>query len=602
MATSSIDYNPTLIYHEGDYCKWPTDGTVDGYLWRCKTTTTGVFDEECWIQLGLVIDQTGYLKSDEGDITYADEVYMKEEGGIFEGEVSYNINGATSDSRKPFRFLKGSSENGDMCVFQGGYGSTVLSSGNLVANTSIFADSKFNITPEAKDLAVISYGEVNVFTNALSTQSAIKALTLDKTGKLLVKAKDTDVVNSTTEVATEAQVLKVKTELNNKITTNDSKVVHLEGGEVINGFKTFNTAPRLRNNLTPSTNTSKTNSIEDGLLQTSINSNGIIDGASIIRFQKTDGSREVRYRAGFRRIPESTEEGVNNNLWPTVSVGVSPSNATYGRFDTNLAYAPNPENSTSTSDQRIVTVGWANTPNSNNLVHKTGTEEIGGSKRFTDNIARKNLNITRGSSPSSDQYFDIYFTDKDNKWLGGLEQNVKTNKTNSLSVIISDTVNGSTNVQGCITLTENADTTTTTTLNTTYAYGPTQSLSASGTELITGNWIREAMHQWFNHGWHIRACDCIFQGPIGSGTINLTAPYDNYTFLMVDGGDDNQNNRTVRFVPVWVINQERAHGRNWALWGSVSGQYWYGAASSTTTSIISGGENSVITAIYGIKI
>ena len=167
----------------------------------------------------------------------------------------------------------------------------------------------------------------------------------------------------------------------------DNAVVKLTGDQNITGVKTFNNIPRLRNNLTNSL--TLTANEEQGLLNVSQNTDGIIDGASIVRVVKYNANGEnrrfVAYRAGFKKANDS------GNNWPGVFVGVDTDGKTFGQFDTDKAFAPTPSTTTSTSDTYVATTGWTNTRLANysldtNVVHKTGNETISGTKTFNAEI------------------------------------------------------------------------------------------------------------------------------------------------------------------------------------------------------------------------
>lgn len=167
----------------------------------------------------------------------------------------------------------------------------------------------------------------------------------------------------------------------------DSVVVKLTGEQNITGTKSFNTAPRFRNDLTNSL--TLTANEEQGLLNVSQNTDGIVDGASIVRVVKYNANGEnkrfVAYRAGFRKTDDS------GNNWPGIFVGVDTDGKKFGQFDTDKVFAPTPSTTTSTSDTYIATTGWTNTRLANysldnSVVHNTGNETISGSKIFNAEI------------------------------------------------------------------------------------------------------------------------------------------------------------------------------------------------------------------------
>ena len=87
----------------------------------------------------------------------------------------------------------------------------------------------------------------------------------------------------------------------------------------------------------------------------------------------------------------------------------------------------------------------------NTVVHKTGNETISGVKTFINHI-EKQVNVIRGQAPSSSLFDHINFCDKNNNWLSGLEYNINTDKSSQISLVISDSVEDTTNVKGMINL------------------------------------------------------------------------------------------------------------------------------------------------------
>lgn len=153
--------------------------------------------------------------------------------------------------------------------------------------------------------------------------------------------------------------------------------VALQGNQTITGIKTFNSAPRFKSNLSPSTSSSKEKVIEDLLIQASTNTEGKVDGMFVSRVQDTGGNREVQYRGGFYA------PNAQVNRWPALALGVTSGETPYSNLKVDKAYAPTPSANSSTSENLIATTGWVNNPNkSTNVVHRTGNETITGTKVF----------------------------------------------------------------------------------------------------------------------------------------------------------------------------------------------------------------------------
>lgn len=229
----------------------------------------------------------------------------------------------------------------------------------------------------------------------------------------------------------------------------DNAVVKLTGDQTVTGVKTFNRAIKLRNNV-PNSLTATADG-EQALTSITTNSDGVIDGASIVRIVKYNANGEnrrfVAYRAGFRKADDS------GNNWPGIFVGVDTDGKTFGQFDTNKAFAPTPSTTTSTSDTYIATTGWTNIRLTNysldtSVVHITGNETITGSKIFSSEIVNtnsadaftsKDTNITRGTTPSTSRSdFITRIVGNNGTTLAGVLYRHYTANNNEFSLIAYD--------------------------------------------------------------------------------------------------------------------------------------------------------------------
>lgn len=229
----------------------------------------------------------------------------------------------------------------------------------------------------------------------------------------------------------------------------DNAVVKLTGDQTVTGVKTFNSAIKLRNNV-PNSLTATADG-EQALTSITTNSDGVIDGASIVRIVKYNANGEnrrfVAYRAGFRKADDS------GNNWPGIFVGVDTDGKTFGQFDTNKAFAPTPSTTTSTSDTYIATTGWTNIRLTNysldtSVVHITGNETITGSKIFSSEIVNtnsadaftsKDTNITRGTTPSTSRSdFITRIVGNNGTTLAGVLYRHYTANNNEFSLIAYD--------------------------------------------------------------------------------------------------------------------------------------------------------------------
>ena len=132
---------------------------------------------------------------------------------------------------------------------------------------------------------------------------------------------------------------------------------------------------------------------------------------------------------------------------PTISGG-SMSNGTFsnptfsGTVNVPLASA-----SSSTTSTIAASLGWVNDPNlSSNVVHKTGTETISGSKTFSSNLVVSktapriyidNTDYTKGTAPSSTIASILYSRDNANAIFGGISQRVDTSLNGATRVSIN---------------------------------------------------------------------------------------------------------------------------------------------------------------------
>ena len=242
-------------------------------------------------------------------------------------------------------------------------------------------------------------------------------------------------IDSINSGITDIEVASYNTHINNSTIhvtstdkTNWDNAVHKTGDETVAGIKTFNTAPRFRNDLTPSTSTTKSETIEDVLLQTTLNTNNIIDGASIIRSQSTSGNREVHYRAGFRTSDNTA------NRWPSLICGIDTSDDAYTKLSGSYSYAPQPNASNSTSIANIATCGWVNdTTKSTNVVHRDSAEDITGTKTIKNSsptlyYQNTTMDIT-SSGWTAGRNTIAWCKDKNGNETGGIYNRIESGET-----------------------------------------------------------------------------------------------------------------------------------------------------------------------------
>ena len=204
----------------------------------------------------------------------------------------------------------------------------------------------------------------------------------------------------------------------------DGDVVHNSGNETIDGNKTFsstiyaaNTVGLQLNGITIVNGTASYKDIV-GMDTASCRIGGI-------RFQhNSNDTRAIGLYVG---------DTSNTNLGGiTITAAADGSSVNISR----LAYTTS---TTSTASNEIPTVGWVNTANINNIVHKTGNETIGGNKSFngivyaqaSDNcpLVLKDATDVFTSNPSTQEGLTLGMVDKNGTWLGGWESYHNTDGT-----------------------------------------------------------------------------------------------------------------------------------------------------------------------------
>lgn len=171
----------------------------------------------------------------------------------------------------------------------------------------------------------------------------------------------------------------------------DNAVVHKTGNETIGGTKTF-TNGMITQNIIPKGNIT---------LGTSTNTWG-----KMVNFQDTTGKRIARIQPMAVTTTNNRVGMWVNNADNTVEKGI------YVDSDGTTS-APTPsagDNSTKIATTAFVKAqGYAV---DSNVVHKTGDETIGGRKTYTNSYLQKNTALTKGTLPSSANWWVNEYTDK----------------------------------------------------------------------------------------------------------------------------------------------------------------------------------------------
>ena len=373
----------------------------------------------------------------------------------------------------------------------------------------------------------------------------------------------------------------------------DGDVVHNSGNETVNGQKTFSSTIVASNTTGVQLNGIKIVSGEASYKDI-VGTDTAGSRIGGVRFQHLDNDNRL-VSVFVSDTTNTNQGGINITTKPDGSVTTV----------TRTAYSSSNLN---TSSNEIPTIGWVNTANVSNVVHKTDTETIGGNKKFTSvidihngGIDLVNTSVTKGTVPTDGtKYWGIRANDSTdsstwaNTRLGTLEWALTTDNK------VTGTFNAIKNAAG-VTNSARLSVVYDTASGAARAYAPNMSISDTGEEIVTAQRLRDLLKDTYQTMSHMRTFDTLFAGPIGSGNITLAAPYTNYAYILVAGGNDNQNARHTLLIPSYCITQCRQYGRPWLLWHNGSGNYWYLGANSTETSFISPEENSVINGIWGIS-
>ena len=231
-----------------------------------------------------------------------------------------------------------------------------------------------------------------------------------------------------------------------------------------------------------------------------------------------------------------------------------------------------------------------------NVIHKTGHESITGQKLFlnTDDgcpCGFKNTNDEYNVTPSAQIVNTIGHYDKNGQWLGGWESYHNTDGVYVKQIATRQQGGDNYGILGVATNPSGYS----------WGFAPNVNIGSASNEIITAVTLRNMLNNFFAYWGNIREFRTLYNGSIGSGTINLSAAYDDCAFIIAEGGNDSNGNRTFFCQNAWNITTSRSWGIPWLLWTNGAGNYWLCSPSSSTTSFITQTENSVINHIYGVK-
>ena len=261
-----------------------------------------------------------------------------------------------------------------------------------------------------------------------------------------------------------------------------------------------------------------------------------------------------------------------------------------------------PANSLAVLDSYMTDHYLPNIGTDQGIVMIKGDQEIEDKKTFTEelkskgNLVREHSDITKGTNPSSKQYWSVQFTDKNGSGssnrLGLLETSLDTNGDVTTYISAYENVSEST-TKTTMSVTRLAD-------GTSYAEFPTPSV-------ITENSNKGATTKWcFKGSSRNPTITKLFKPttPLGAGNITLSKSYQNFDEIVIFAANDSQNYVTSFTIPTWELDKrfELARANKNKPVGLFYGNiYWAITAASTTTSWISSTENCCIYAIYGLN-
>lgn len=254
-----------------------------------------------------------------------------------------------------------------------------------------------------------------------------------------------------------------------------NNVVHKTGIETITGEKKFTeNLIRMNTNITKGTNPSSkayvTIEFTDkngvgtknrvGVLESAINTNGNIE----------------TFIGAYKYENDSTT--------------VEKISVIYPKTGNPYTYAPRPTDTTTSSGTQIATTGWVNS-GSNNVVHKSADETIGGIKTFVADPYIKNptpqlyiddTQQIKGTAPSADIWSAINFRDANGNLMGRCRQLYNSSKTNTVALQVHKANSSSDTASASLGISYPAS-------GDPYASAPTPPVSDNSTKIATTAYI-----------------------------------------------------------------------------------------------------------------
>ena len=215
-----------------------------------------------------------------------------------------------------------------------------------------------------------------------------------------------------------------------------SDCVHKTGNETINGTKTFTAGPVASNSATTNGYFIKLNAIAR---------NDVPSQLYHATFRAYDKNTKI---LGEYCVEKSTTGCtlLHMNVRSEDSNGSQLSESLYLNMSNDgstVRFYPSSDNKV---DLGMSNHKWGKIY-SDDVVHTSGNETIGGNKMFTGNLYKKNSNIDLQVNPSSDQYNSYLFSDKNNVVMAYLEHVQTTSGVNNIGLYVKDKNNATHGIQ-----------------------------------------------------------------------------------------------------------------------------------------------------------
>lgn len=206
-----------------------------------------------------------------------------------------------------------------------------------------------------------------------------------------------------------------------------SDCVHKTGNETIDGTKTFTSSPWVINNQT---------AMGFSIKNTALARNDIPTAYQHYTFRAYDKNNNIM---GEYCIEKSTNGDalLNMGVHSEDSSGTQISYGMQFRMTNDgslVRFMPSANNKVHLGDPNAK---WLKV-HSDDVVHTSGDEDISGYKKFTADIVRKYTAVDITTTPTSDMYAHVNFTDKNNKTVAYIQYAQKTNGVDYIGLRVRD--------------------------------------------------------------------------------------------------------------------------------------------------------------------